>query len=163
MALITQKAYAKRLKVTPQRINFLVKSGVIKLVKGKIDPELADKALRENEHPAFPSKAFGNGLTKHDAQVELIFYKMKLAELDYRKRRGELLEAAVARHEWSKVIMLIVSRLDGLPSKVGPLLVGQPLPEIVTTLQQYINDLRYEISDPATYGRKKKQKKEGAL
>jgi phage terminase Nu1 subunit (DNA packaging protein) len=82
----------------------------------RTNPEIVTKAA------GIFAKVFGNGLTKHDAQVELIFYKMKLAELDYRKRRGELLEATVARHEWSRVIMLIVSRLEGLPSKVGPLL-----------------------------------------
>jgi hypothetical protein len=82
-----------------------------------------------------------------------------LAELDYRKRKGELLDAALARSEFAKVILLIVSRLENFPSKVGPLLVNQNLLDIVETLQSYMDDLRHELADPITYGRKAKTKK----
>lgn len=47
MRLLTQKAYARLRKVTPQYVNKLVRQGRIKLRAGKIDPRTADTALAQ--------------------------------------------------------------------------------------------------------------------
>ncbi len=158
---LNQAQFAKKIKVSAPRVNQLVKEGIIKLdSRGLIDFDKAMQTLRDSEHPAYPRgigrPAQNKEHGRYAAQTELAFYKAKLAELDYRKRRGELIETEVAKNEWAKVMMLIVSRLEALPSKVAPLCDNQSAAEIAATLQEHIDQLRHEISDPATYGRKKK-------
>jgi len=58
--------------------------------------------------------------------------------------------------ELVKVILLIVLLLENFPSKIGPLLVNQSLPNIVETLQSYIDDLRHELAGPEHTGAKRK-------
>lgn len=50
---MTQAAYARRRHVSRQRINRLVKDGVIPLHGGRIDPVEADRLIREMAHGSF--------------------------------------------------------------------------------------------------------------
>jgi hypothetical protein len=55
MALVTQKEYARRRKLTPQYVNKLVRQGKIVLRKGLVDPAQADRA-REHSRAVTPRR-----------------------------------------------------------------------------------------------------------
>jgi phage terminase Nu1 subunit (DNA packaging protein) len=158
--LLTQAQFAKKIKVSPARVNHLVKSGIIRLIAGKINPEQALDAISKAGHPAYEKNPLGRPVSdnsnagRYAAQVDLTLAKAKMAWLQYEQKRGKLIDAELARNEFGKVIMNIVARLEGFPNKIGPLLVEQDLPTIITTLQESIDQLRHEWADPSTYRKK---------
>jgi DNA-binding Lrp family transcriptional regulator len=118
MSLLTQRAYAKRKRVTPQYINKLVQRGVIRKVGAKIDSKQADAAIRntsvspERRRPAQNKKAavrtrrvpkaealpkatgIGRGTAGRSltaARAEREHYQAQIAKLDYEKQIGNLL------------------------------------------------------------------------
>src|SRR4051812_33424222 len=121
MALMTQKAYAAKRKVTPQYINKLVNASVIRLVRGKVDPKQADAAIAANrtrvgsrgktppkQHRATsrprrtgrpaqdPNRTDGKPSatrTLASAKAEREHYLAQMAKLDYEKTIGKMLPA----------------------------------------------------------------------
>ena len=54
--LISQAEWARRHGFSRQYVSKLIASGVIRLVDGRIDPEMADRALAARREPARPAK-----------------------------------------------------------------------------------------------------------
>ena len=107
--LITRKAFAESLGVTPQTIYNHVKAGKLKLINGKIDPLLAKKELKKNVDLTHGQSRMnladekvtakregkaveGNTFSKAKAFRES--YKAKLAELEYKVKIKEYVRAA---------------------------------------------------------------------
>ncbi len=151
--LLTQAAFAKQIKVSPSRINHLVKAGIINLVVGKVNPEQALDAIAKAEHPSYakgPGRPVSGTPTegRYAAQTDYALARAKLAWLDYETKKGKLIDVAIAKNEWGMVIMVIVARLEALPSKVAPLCVNQSVAEIAAIMQERIDELRTELFSP---------------
>ena len=97
--LITQAELAKRLDVKPPYINRLVKTGVIKLVNGKVNESDAIAAIKAASDPRMPSKIneipVGSGDKSQSPHAELIKskaikerYFAGLAKMEYEERAG---------------------------------------------------------------------------
>ena len=93
--LISQAAYARMKGVSKVYIGRLVSEGVLTLVYGKINPELADKQIEE-------MKPSGIGEKKQKSSKKSSFSEAKtsekrlqvsLLELNYQEKSGELVKA----------------------------------------------------------------------
>lgn len=121
---ISQAAYAKQRGVTPARINHLISKGVIILVNGKVDPDQADAAIEAAANPAY-SKTLGRpakdrGPSNYaDAAAREKHFKALLAELDFKEREGELVDANDLRHELATVFTVVKTSLRSIPAKVA--------------------------------------------
>lgn len=122
--IITQAAYAKQRGVTPARINHLISKGVVILVNGKVDPDQADAAIEAAANPAYakapgrPAKDRGPS-NYADAAAREKHFKALLAELDFKEREGELVNAAELRHELAAVFTVVKTSLRSIPAKVA--------------------------------------------
>lgn len=176
MTLLTQKAYAKRRRVTPQYVNKLVAKGVIRLVQGKVNPGQADRALQAqrrignlprrkkkkgaNAHgggrPARSSAgkaaAAGTSATRSltASRADREKWLAKQAELDYQRASGRLLPAGEVREAWSKAFARLRTAFRRLPRALAdPLAKMASAPEVEARLLEEIDRHLAELAaDP---------------
>lgn len=125
--LITQAAYAKLRGVSPPYINKLVKQGVIKLKKGKVDPDLSDRAIKEYADPA--RAEFRKGRSALDsgendfAKARTIekHYKAALAKLEYEEKIGKVVNADEVRARAFERGRKVRDALLNIPDRLGML------------------------------------------
>lgn len=169
MALLTQKAFAARIRKTPQYVNKLVTRGVIRLVKGKVDPKQALAAIAaqrrvgrvikakprqkgSNAHgggrPAGTGGAKGgpHGDRSASATKSLTFWRSRLeqakaetAELELKKATGQLLPADQVRAAWTRALANVRTRLRRLPRALCHQLGGLSAVEIDARLLEALD------------------------
>jgi hypothetical protein len=95
MAMMTQKAYAEKRRVTPQYVNKLVQQGKIRLVGKKVDSKQADAAIKAFRRagrvmPAKkkPAKAAAKPSKRSQPRAAINASKMTLADVDPRSYSG---------------------------------------------------------------------------
>lgn len=125
--LLTQARYASLRGVTPSRVNHLVKSGVIVLINGLINPEQADKAVVENSDPARDeyrkfgkfgrSVAVGEKSAYRKAATDEKYWRAKIAEFEAGRLEETLVSADEVKVVFSKHITAVKTRLRSIPSK----------------------------------------------
>lgn len=163
--LISQTEYAKRQKVSRAYINKLVKQGKLPTTGGKIDPAVADKALKANqERPVridVPSRVAARsegassavpavtGQSLLQAKTVLETYKAKLAKLEYEQETGRLVDVEDIRKAQEKAYSVVRSRLLQMPSKLTPVLVGVSRAEIKAALQAEVTAALNELVQTA--------------
>ena len=86
------------------------------------------------------------------AQTRLVTAQAELKEAELAERRGELHRASAIAKVWTEQILNAKTRLLAIPTKVGPLLVGQELQVIVQRLKEAIYEALREL---AGYDREK--------
>ena len=134
--LISQYAYAKLKKVSKQRIHDLVKLGKITLVKGKIDPDLADKQWAAIHDPRWhdQSKAGvdedekpkgGEGESRGDALRRLDIAKANLEEMKEAQLRGELVNALAVKTTLFQLGATVRDALMRIPKRIAPDLAAE--------------------------------------
>jgi len=130
--LISQAEYARRRGVTPPRISHLVKSGVIILEDGKVNPEQADAAIEATINPGYAKRpgrpAKGGADTARLSYTEAATLEKKfsaaLKKLDLEEREGTLINAAELQRELMALFATIKKRLRAIPSKTAPEVYG---------------------------------------
>ena len=144
------KAYAEHRGVSPVMIYRYLKEGLISpnCITGKkplqIDMELADACLA--------------GSLSMDADVDestLLFQKIRLTrinadrkELELQRASGLLIETAFAQRVWAEVLRRFISKIEIIPAKLPPMVIGLELPEIKAVTERLIYECREELSSP---------------
>ena len=151
---VTQAELARDLGISRARVTHHVKSGLLKFENGKID---LDEAKRQLEKKLDPSKRRGKesgGLDYWKEKAKSERFKNLLLEIEYREKKGKLIDLETASSLWERVIMACRSRLLAIPSKAAPELVTcKTIPELKETLERDIHQALQELAsiDPADY------------
>lgn len=124
--LLTQAAYAKRRGVKRQYINRLVKQGIIKLKKGKVDPAQADRAISGYADPARSEfrKSPGPAATQEPERDSTAYWRKAelqvrtaLKKLDHDERVGKLVDAEKIERELVNLLTAIKTRIRAIAPK----------------------------------------------
>lgn len=117
MPWMNQKGFAQHRGVSPQRINALVRKGVLILRKGKIDSEKADEILDQ--------RLLGSSM---DASPEITEERRRLTkaradaiEMQNAQRRQELLSREAVAAFVDAAIGAIRQHMLAVPPKLGPM------------------------------------------
>ena len=79
------------------------------------------------------------------AQTRLVTAQAELKEAELAENRGELHRASAIAKVWTDNVLNAKTRLLSIPSKVGPMLVGQELQTIVAKLKEAIYEVLKEL------------------
>jgi hypothetical protein len=158
MALMSMRAYGRRIGVNHVTVQRAVKSGRISLVEGKIDPRLADQQWRRNTDPSTPRNRVtghpkhsrvsggpsepmnlggsdeshggaGTGYARARAAREL--YQAQLAKLDLDSRRGLVVRADEVRLGAFSMARRARDQLMAIPDRICAALAATDDPEVV--------------------------------
>lgn len=132
---------AKLLEITPRRVNQLINENVIakeaegdfilpKAISSYYTYKLADKEVDYNNEKA-----------KHERA------KRQLAEMEVRKRKNELHEAADVEAVLSEMLVNLRTQLLGIPSKMAMQIAGKTADEIEEILTKEIEFILLDIKD----------------
>ena len=92
---------------------------------GKIDPEIADKQWAERTRPRLAmEKPNGSAPSYAAARAEREWFEAKLAELDYKQRVGDLMDASEMEDAAFKAGRLARDRMLTIPDRVADVLAG---------------------------------------
>ena len=81
------------------------------------------------------------------AQNRLVTAQAELKEAELAENRGELHRASAIAKVWTDQVLNAKTRLLAIPTKVGPMLVGQELQVIVKKLKDAIYEALRELAD----------------
>ena len=81
------------------------------------------------------------------AQTRLVTAQAELKEAELAENRGELHRASAIAKVWTDNVLNAKTKLLSIPTKTGPLLVGQDLQTIVTRLKDAIYEALRELSE----------------
>lgn len=170
-------------KVSHAAVRKAIESGRIAAayVDGKIDPELADELWRQNTDPAQqrgeaasataeakqprlfadgpqlgPAPKGGEkdaGFSFRQASAIREFWRARMAELDYKERRGELVDAAAVRRAQHDVARRVRDRLAVIESRVAAQLAhlkGDVLAELRAAVSKEVREALVELSGGET-------------
>ena len=82
----------------------------------------------------------------HRSRAKREAHKAKLAELDERQRKRELLEAAEVRREADTAARMVRNAFLALPDRVSSMLVGLPEDKILEALRSEVRDTLVSLS-----------------
>lgn len=120
--LLTITAFAKEMGVSRPRIAKLVKEGILPINRNKlIDAEEAAKIMtdRRKLDDALPMSK-----TLSDARIRVESLRAGMIELEFRQKKGELIEREKVMHMITGIIAIAKTKLLSIPTKVAPLIVG---------------------------------------
>jgi hypothetical protein len=162
--------YADHIRSSPAYVSKLKKQGRLVVVKDDagrdvVDFEMSDRLVRNTtdmgrarnganaspgREPSAPLEPVASASGRVDAiyrqaQAQERAYMAKMAELEFRKRVGELVPAAEVASEHARLLASIREAFSQLPARVGPLLVARPDAESMDLL------LRQEINATLTH------------
>jgi hypothetical protein len=80
-------------------------------------------------------------------QTRLTKAKADLAELELAEQRGEVHKASAVMRVWADNVMNAKTRLQAIPTKIAPELVGKGLQEIQNILKGEVNESLHELAD----------------
>jgi hypothetical protein len=125
----SQRAYAKHRGVTHRAVQKAVERGRISLMPdGRVDFDKADAQWKANTVPSTSRKGRGarpGRGTLGEAMRKLALERARLVRLQYRKQRGELLDAAEVEQATFEMGRRVRERLLNVAARIGPLLDGQ--------------------------------------
>ncbi|MGD0275911.1 MAG: hypothetical protein ABSB79_07635 [Syntrophales bacterium] len=133
--------------ITVRRYQQLAKDGTVpSSVGGYIDFLEATRSFT-----AYQKKLIdGSGaISLTDERTRLTKIQADRKQIQLMREQGELIVANLARRVWSGIMATYKSRMESLPRKLAPLLLGcEKIPEIQDILQREIDAIRVELSEP---------------
>ena len=140
------KACSEYFGITPKWYKQLAAKGITPPpVNGHIDVLEAAKGLLSYYRRSEPLVA---------ARAKLLEIESKRKELKLQKERGELVEADRTLKVFLDVLQIMAARLDVLPVKAAPLVLGcKNIQEIQSVIRGFLDEIRNEISDSQFYAR----------
>jgi hypothetical protein len=175
--LIGLRAYARRRGVTLGAVQKAIATGRIRLIDGKIDPEVADiqwarntDAAQQRGQAAVASMASataivpraaraepadeGSGLQLLESRARREQAMAELAELELAEKRGELVAVADVQKALVPKLLGVRDALDTLADRLAPLLAAETDPAKVyavlkTEHRQILAQLSSESRGPA--------------
>ena len=146
--LITKSEFARRMNITPGRVNALLKKGIIAQNKnGRLDYKKCKEILESNRQVYAPGKsadpsAYIKAKTKREESLA------KIADLEFKKKSKQLIEVNEAQRVYSEALSLIKRRFLDLPIKIAPRLAGHRSPnKIKALLEKEIKRLLKELAE----------------
>lgn len=112
---LTQAQYAKLKGVSRQYVSAEIKRGNLPLVDGKI--EVTDEGSPKPAASKFPPIATSK-------QVEAA-YKAKRAELEYREKQVQLVDAAAVQSRWFELARRVRDGMLQIPDRIADLLAAE--------------------------------------
>lgn len=174
-ATVSQADYAAQRGVSRQAINRLVKRGVIPLVDGRIDPQVADMKLVTHLNPARsktlapgapaplsptvpasaapaaavpPGEPAGLSLgSYHGAKAQREIYEALRSKLEYERAAGDVVDRAGVIRAATTAGRATRDAVMPLASRLGPVLAGIDDPREATLLLE--RELRKALEDAA--------------
>jgi hypothetical protein len=131
---LTQAAYSRKKGWNRSYTGRLVKEGVIKLVKGKVNEAQANAALEAMADPArdeFKNKGRGTGAgagedkakrtiaTYADAKTVEQIAKAQLKQLQLKREQGKSIDSAETRRDLIQLFTHIKTRIRAIPNKTA--------------------------------------------
>ncbi|WP_252177205.1 hypothetical protein [Endozoicomonas sp. 4G] len=139
MTLISQSEFAKRQGWSRQYVAKLVKSGKIRLHKGKINPDEALKAIQAQAEPSTvlrkpPVSADSLPVAPTDSRQAVDFvtartmreaFRAKMAKMEYEEKAGKLTEASKVREDAYRAGRMLRDALLGIPDRLADVLAAE--------------------------------------
>lgn len=142
--------------ISSRRYRQLAKAGLVPEPEGGyIDFILATKKLIEYYQKLIKGQG---SLTLTEERARLVQIQASLAELEYEKALGNLLEKEEVIRVWTGMILSARARLLSIPSKVAPLLDGKNKAERKEILERYVYEALNELAKMQFDEIEKKQK-----
>jgi len=143
--LLTISAFAKKLGISYQRVFQLAKKGVIPInKKNLIDATAARKILNDRR------KLDDNlpmSKTLADARIKVEAIRAEMLELEFKKKRSELIEREKVIEICTGIIMISKTKLLSIPTKVAPLVIGiESIKKIKSIIDKEIRNVLTELS-----------------
>lgn len=150
--LISQSELARRLGVSRQYVNKLVRSGTLPLVGKKLDAEASMATLKQMANPGRPTKATMPSLgtssqpaqppTLAEAKTMKEVYLARMARLKYEEEAGKYMEKAEVERRAQEVAMVVKQNLLAMPSRLMDQLASETDPrEINALLEAELRDI----------------------
>ena len=120
--LTTQAEYARQRGISRQRVNQLVSEGVVKLVKGLVDPLQADAAIAMSRDPTHGGKRTVDPVPSMSLITARTLKEEALASLrrmESEEKKGNLINKDELTFALKDLFLVIRGRLLGLPAKVS--------------------------------------------
>ncbi len=137
--VISAPEAAAFLKISERTFNRLVANGVIPR------NDYGEYILGEVIESYWRSQFDSEGLKA--AQTRLVTAQAELKEAELAENRGELHRASAIAKVWTDQVLNAKTHLLAIPTKVGPMLVGQELQVIVKKLKDAIYEALRELAD----------------
>ncbi|WP_422135497.1 hypothetical protein [Endozoicomonas sp. ALD040] len=147
MTLISQSEFAKRQGWSRQYVAKLVKSGKIRLQKGKVNPDEALKAIQAQAEPSTvlrkPASQDHLPVAPTDSRQAVDFvtartmreaFRAKMAKMEYEEKAGKLTEASKVREDAYRAGRMLRDALLGIPDRQADVLAAETDPRKVRQL-----------------------------
>ncbi|WP_422472654.1 hypothetical protein [Endozoicomonas sp. ALB032] len=138
MTLISQSEFAKRQGWSRQYVAKLVKSGKIRLHKGKVNPDEALKAIQAQSEPSTvlrkPASQDHLPVAPTDSRQAVDFvtartmreaFRAKMARMEYEEKAGKLTDAAKVRDDAFRAGRMLRDALLGIPDRLADVLAAE--------------------------------------
>ena len=145
--LLKQTEYAKHKGVTEAYISAWIKRDEVPLVNGKLDLEVADRYW--NKRPRNRAKM----VDFNTARTTKMIAEARTAEMNADELASKLVRTDSVIQAWERSYTKIKTKLQSLPTKLGPQLALQDDPKICTAqLKNAIGKLLNELSRESRVG-----------
>ena len=127
--LVKKAEYARMKGVSKVRIGRLVDDGVITLVNGKIDPELADKQIADAMPEgigAKKKKSSGKKSSFTEAKTSEKRIQVAMLELNYQEKSGELVKAKDVEVAAFNEARKLRDNMLNIPDRISALVAAEP-------------------------------------
>ena len=120
--LIRQSEFAREMGISRQRVNTLIKRGIIQVRKdGKINFESSKKILEDNRATSPKMK----NISYSDARAQYEILRIEKEKIELRKIKHEIIDIDKAIEINTKIIGIVKNRLLAISSKIVPIIVGE--------------------------------------
>ena len=147
--LLSQRDYATHRGCSPSAVAKAVAEGRITTIKGKIDPEKADKEWAKNTNPAYHASKGEDKSAASSYQASRAMgstYDALNKKLDYEERIGKLISSDTARLESFNAARTARDKVLSVPRRISNKCVGKTADEIERILTE---ELREALTDLA--------------
>ncbi len=147
MALISQAEFARQQGWSRPYVSKLVKKGVIRLKKGKVDTRQALAAIKSSAEPSTvlrqdqPAEVIPAKPDSTQGAVDFVTartmreaFRAKLAKLEYEQKAGQLTDADKVRNDAFRTGRMIRSELFAIPARMADVLAAEEDPSKIRSL-----------------------------
>ncbi len=143
MALVSQAEFARQQGFTRGYVTKLIKKGIIKLEKRKVNTAKALQAMQSNADPASSLRPANPANTQQPPPGQVDFvqartmreaYRAKMAQLEYEEKSGKLTDAAKVRNDAFKAGRIVRDELISIPDRLSDVLAAEDDPREVRKL-----------------------------
>ena len=161
MKLLSQSEFARRQGWSRQYVGKLVKSGKIKLVNGKIDPEQAQAAIKAQSEPSSELRAkprsgsvLPSAPTDSRQAVDFVTartmreaFKAKMVKMEYEEKAGKLTDASKVKADAFRAGRIVRDSLLGIPDRLSDVLAAEEDPvKVRQLLMEELESILHELS-----------------